>query len=148
MRCAIARARSIFALAAFCLAWQAFAPVALAQQATNLREKGVTEDHPESLMLQQWREMELQARYVQALVDRIRGNWKRPDRIAGRAVCRLKVRQNPGGNVISAEVLPDCPYDDAARRSIEAAVLRSQPLPYEGFESVFSRILILDFRAQ
>ena len=144
---AIARARSTFALGAFCLALQTFAPVARAQQATNIGEKGVAEGHPESLMSHEWREMQLQARYAQALVDRIRGNWKRPDRIDGRAVCRLKVRQNPGGNVISAEALPDCPYDDAARRSIEAAVLRSQPLPYEGFESVFSRILILDFRA-
>ena len=43
---------------------------------------------------------------------------------------------------------PSCPYDEAGRRSVEAAVLKAQPLPYQGFESVFNRTLILNFRAE
>jgi colicin import membrane protein len=32
------------------------------------------------------------------------------------------------------------------RRSIEAAVLRAQPLPYTGFESVFEREVTFNFK--
>ena len=58
------------------------------------------------------------------------------------------IRQIPGGTVIDAQVDPSCPYDEAGRRSVEAAVLKAQPLPYQGFESVFNRTLILNFRAE
>ena len=36
----------------------------------------------------------------------------------------------------------------SGRRSVEAAVLKAQPLPYRGFESVFSRNLTINFRAE
>ena len=52
----------------------------------------------------------------------------------------------PGGEVIDVEVSPACPYDEQGRRSVEAAVLKAQPLPYAGFESVFSRDLSIRFR--
>ena len=58
----------------------------------------------------------------------------------------IRIRQVPGGEVIDVEVLPSCPYDELGRRSVEAAVLKAQPLPYAGFESVFKRDLILRFR--
>jgi colicin import membrane protein len=41
-----------------------------------------------------------------------------------------------------------CPYDDAGRRSLENAVLRTKTLPYKGFEKVFQRNLTLIFRPQ
>ncbi|TWR29546.1 protein TolA, partial [Xanthomonas vasicola] len=47
-----------------------------------------------------------------------------------------------------AKVAPGCPYDEAGQRSIEAAVLSAQPLPYRGFESVFQRNLTFVFTAQ
>ncbi|HRO28373.1 MAG TPA: protein TolA, partial [Luteimonas sp.] len=62
--------------------------------------------------------------------------------------CRIVIRQIPGGEVVSAEVDPSCPYDAQGRRSVEAAVLKAQPLPYVGFESVFQRNLTLNFQAQ
>ncbi|MEO6364766.1 MAG: protein TolA, partial [Luteimonas sp.] len=40
------------------------------------------------------------------------------------------------------------PYDAIGRRSVEAAVLKAQPLPYAGFEEVFNRTLILSFDPQ
>ena len=49
----------------------------------------------------------------------------------------------PGGEVIDVEVAAVCPYDELGRRSVEAAVLKAQPLPYAGFESVFIRELTL-----
>ena len=62
--------------------------------------------------------------------------------------CRVSIRQLPGGEVIDVQVQAGCPFDDAGRRSLEAAVLRAQPLPYRGFENVFQRNLTLNFEAQ
>lgn len=87
-------------------------------------------------------------RYQLALQDAILRNWTRPDNVPLGQPCRIIIRQIPGGQVISAEVDSSCPYDDLGRRSIEAAVLKAQPLPYAGFEPVFSRQLNLNFRAQ
>lgn len=72
------------------------------------------------------------------------GAWVRPDNVPpGR--CRIVINQLPGGRVLSATVSPTCPYDEAGKRSIEAAVLNAQPLPYRGFESVFQRELTFNF---
>ena len=90
----------------------------------------------------------LAARYAAALQDAILRNWTRPDTVPIGQECRIVIRQIPGGEVVSAEVDPSCPYDELGRRSVEAAVLKAQPLPYVGFESVFQRTLRLNFRAQ
>lgn len=90
----------------------------------------------------------LNARYAAALQEAILRNWTRPDNVPLGQRCRIIIRQIPGGQVISAEVEPSCPYDELGRRSVEAAVLKAQPLPYAGFESVFSRQLNLNFQAQ
>ena len=89
----------------------------------------------------------LEAKYIQAISEAIRRNWTRPENVPLGAPCQLRIRQIPGGEVIDVEVSPSCPYDDLGRRSVEAAVLKAQPLPYAGFESVFSRNLNLTFRA-
>lgn len=90
----------------------------------------------------------LQARYAAALQSAITAKWTRPDSIPPGALCRLVIRQLPGGEVVSAEVSSPCSYDEQGRRSIEAAVLKAQPLPYAGFERVFQRTVTLNFRAQ
>ncbi|GAB1594454.1 protein TolA [Lysobacter claricitrinus] len=89
----------------------------------------------------------LLGRYASALQEAIRAKWVRPDNIPPNAMCRLVIRQLPGGEVIDAQVTSPCVYDEAGRRSIEAAVLKAQPLPYAGFEKVFKRELTLNFRA-
>ncbi|MEI2456452.1 protein TolA [Lysobacter firmicutimachus] len=90
----------------------------------------------------------LAARYAAALQAAIVQKWTRPDSIPVGAGCRLNIRQLPGGSVIAVEVVEPCAYDEQGRRSIEAAVLKAQPLPYAGFESVFSRNLNLNFKAE
>lgn len=90
----------------------------------------------------------LAARYAAALTDAIQRNWTRPDSVPLGQRCVINIRQIPGGQVISARVDPSCPYDELGRRSIEAAVLKAQPLPYAGFEPVFNRNLRLNFEAQ
>lgn len=90
----------------------------------------------------------LAARYAAAIQEAILRNWTRPDSVPIGQRCRIVIRQIPGGEVVSAEVDPSCPYDDLGRRSVEAAVLKAQPLPYAGFEAVFQRTLVLNFQAQ
>lgn len=86
--------------------------------------------------------------YSQALIEKIRSNWTRPDNISPDQICKIVIRQIPGGEVIDTQVDPSCPYDEVGRRSVEAAVMKAQPLPYQGFESVFNRTLILRFRPE
>ena len=38
--------------------------------------------------------------------------------------------------------------DAAGQDSVERAVLKAQPLPYRGYESVFARTLTLNFEAR
>lgn len=90
----------------------------------------------------------LKAKYAAALQEAILRNWTRPDSVSLGQRCRITIRQLPGGEVVSAEVSPSCPYDELGRRSVEAAVLKAQPLPYAGFETVFERNLTLNFEAQ
>lgn len=89
----------------------------------------------------------LLGRYAAALQEAIRAKWVRPDDVPSGSVCRLVIRQLPGGEVMEAQVVAPCAYDEAGRRSIEAAVLKAQPLPYAGFEKVFRRELTLNFKA-
>ena len=90
----------------------------------------------------------LEAAYSKALTDAIRSNWTQPDNVSSSQVCKIVIRQIPGGEVIDAQVDPSCPYDEQGQRSVEAAVLKAQPLPYRGFESVFNRSLTINFRAE
>lgn len=88
----------------------------------------------------------LLAQYAAALTRTITDNWLRPDNIPVGVNCPLRITQIPGGQVISARVLPACPYDEAGRRSVENAVLRAQPLPYAPYKSVFQREITLNFK--
>lgn len=91
---------------------------------------------------------DLAARYAQALTEAIRRNWNRPETVPLGQRCRILITQVNGGTVIDVQVVSPCPYDDIGRRSVEAAVLKAQPLPFAGFESVFRRKLELDFTPQ
>lgn len=90
----------------------------------------------------------LAARYAAAIQEAIARNWTRPDNVPLGQRCRLYITQIVGGEVISVEFDPSCPYDAVGRRSVEAAVRKAEPLPYAGFERVFNRRLNLNFAAQ
>lgn len=83
--------------------------------------------------------------YSAALQNAITPNWLRPDNISDGAVCPVRITQIVGGQVISATVLPSCPFNDIGKHSVEAAVLRSSPLPYKGFEDQFQPVVIFNF---
>src|SRR5690554_1279995 len=90
----------------------------------------------------------LATRYAAAIQEAILSNWTRPDNVPLGQRCRITITQVRGGTVVRVEVSPTCPYDELGRRSVEAAVLKAQPLPYAGFESVFNRNLNLNFEAR
>lgn len=87
----------------------------------------------------------LRARYAAAIQAAVTSKWTRPENMST-APCRMTITQLPGGEVMSVDFSASCPYDEAGKRSVEAAVLKAQPLPYAGFEPVFSRRLIFTFR--
>lgn len=88
----------------------------------------------------------LQGRYALAIQQAVLQNWLRPDSAQPGIRCTLRIVQIPGGEVIQASVTSPCNADALTRRSIEAAVLKAQPLPYRGYESVFSRDIKFNFK--
>lgn len=86
----------------------------------------------------------LLAQYSAALLNAAFQNWMRPDTTQS-VVCDVNIKQIPGGEVLSATVVEPCRTDALTKQSIEAAILRAQPLPYKGFESVFRREIIFTF---
>lgn len=88
------------------------------------------------------------ASYQVALKNAILRQWTRPESVKLGQECQVLIRQIPGGEVVSVEISPSCPYDEQGRRSVEAAVLKASPLPYAGFEDVFVRNPVLKFRAE
>ncbi len=94
----------------------------------------------------QGRDDSLLGRYSLAIQAAVTQNWLRPDTTRPGVRCVLRILQIPGGEVIQVSVSTPCNADDPTRRSIEAAVLKAQPLPYTGYESVFQREIRFNFK--
>ncbi len=88
------------------------------------------------------------ASYIAAIQAAILRQWTRPESVRIGQQCQVLIRQIPGGEVVSVQVSPDCPYDELGRRSVEAAVLKASPLPYAGYEKAFVRDPVFTFRAE
>jgi colicin import membrane protein len=88
------------------------------------------------------------AMYMAAIRDAVLRQWTRPESVELGQRCRISIRQIPGGEVVSVDIAPSCPYDALGRRSVEAAILKASPLPYAGFEDVFDRNVTLNFVAE
>ena len=77
----------------------------------------------------------------------VQQNWRKPPTTAEDMVCVLNIRLVPGGDVTDVS-LGNCRIDTSTRRSIEDAVMRSSPLPWDGFEDVAPRAFGFRFCAQ
>ena len=82
--------------------------------------------------------------YIRLIVNRIEQNWIRPASAQPGLECEVRVIQIPSGDIVDARV-GRCNGDDAVIRSIEAAVLRSSPLPRPPVPSLFERTLNVVF---
>ena len=105
-----------------------------------------TPDEPEGEELQGADvEDSLLGQYSALINQVVTQNWRRPANTPPGIKCELVVRQIPGGEVIGVSVGAFCNADPLTRQSIQDAVERASPLPYDGFESVFDSRLNFTF---
>jgi len=78
----------------------------------------------------------LEARYRAALVQAIRAQWAGDKERKRGEPCIVTIKQVEGGFVQLASA-KGCVLSEEDRRALEAAVVKAQPLPYQGFETVF-----------
>lgn len=85
--------------------------------------------------------------YIAMIQQAIVRNWNRPPSARAGLECTVKVAQTPSGTVLSAQV-DKCNGDEAVRQSIQAAVIKSSPLPPPPDPRVFERNLVFVFKPQ
>jgi colicin import membrane protein len=81
--------------------------------------------------------------YMAQIRQKIERNWSAPASAGAELQCSVRVRQVPGGEVVGVSILT-CNGDDAVRRSVEAAIYRSSPLPEPSDPSLFDRNILLN----
>ena len=82
---------------------------------------------------------QLIARYQLAVISKVEKQWNKPASANKNLLCYVKVRQIPGGGVIDATIASPCNANAIVKKSIVAAIIKADPLPYKGFEKVFAR---------
>ena len=80
--------------------------------------------------------------YMALIRQKIERNWAAPASASSELECFVRVRQIPGGEVVGVTIL-SCNGDDAVKRSVEAAIYRSSPLPEPSDPSLFDRNILL-----
>ena len=83
--------------------------------------------------------------YIAMIEQRIVRNWNRPPSARAGLECRVRVTQTPTGTVLTVQI-DQCNGDAAVKQSIEAAVMRSSPLPPPPDPRLFERNLVLVFK--
>jgi len=83
------------------------------------------------------------ALYVAQIRQKIERNWSAPASASAEVECSVRVRQVPGGEVVGVTILT-CDGDEAVKRSVEAAIYRSSPLPEPSDPSLFDRNILLN----
>jgi len=83
------------------------------------------------------------AAYQFAIAQRIRRNWSVPASAGADTRCVVSVRQIPGGEIVGVNIL-SCNGDEAVKRSVEAAIRRSSPLPEPSNPDLFRPLLELN----
>ena len=83
---------------------------------------------------------ELRRIYLAELRAAILKQWNRPE--ISITTCSIELQLRPGGQVAGAK-LGRCSLVADARNQLEAAALLAQPLPYRGYETVFSELVEL-----
>ena len=97
---------------------------------------------PEAPVGERGEDDSLRAKYRALMLQTAEQNW---NHIGAPELTRCKVRfaQIPGGMITKVEFI-DCPYDEQGREFVDRA-LRKDPMPYQGFETVFMPRVELTF---
>jgi len=87
-------------------------------------------------------------RYVEQIQARIDRAWLRPRTAIGAPIfrCQVQVDQDPQGKVGPVTLL-DCNGDERWKLSLVHAIERASPLPSPPDSAVFTRHVLLEFRA-
>lgn len=120
------------------------APSGSAAETERIAQLAIPEDRkvrPHQSDQEQARAEHYMAAIQTAVVKKLRQSSSGPV-----ARCTLKIVQIPGGDVISVRVAEPCAADRVVRYSLERAVMEASPLPYVGYESVFSRTIELSLQ--
>jgi colicin import membrane protein len=91
---------------------------------------------------------QLIARYQLAVISKVEKQWNKPASANKNLLCHVKVRQIPGGGVIDATISSPCNANAIVKKSIIAAIIKADPLPFKGFEKVFARTSTFIFQPQ
>jgi len=81
--------------------------------------------------------------YQFAIGQKIRRNWAVPASANSETRCTVLVTQLPGGDIVGVNIRT-CNGDEAVKRSVEAAIRRSSPLPEPSDPDLFDRNLTLN----
>lgn len=81
--------------------------------------------------------------YQFAIGQLIRRNWSVPASAGPETQCSVRVTQLPGGDIVGVNIL-SCNGDEAVKRSVEAAIRKSSPLPKPSDPDLFDRNLLLN----
>jgi colicin import membrane protein len=87
----------------------------------------------------------LRDQYANAIAQKVERNWIHPAAAVQPGSCRVRVKQIPGGDVVSVDASA-CTGDPSYRQSVEAAVFRAAPLPQPPDPAVFDRDIIFTFK--
>ena len=83
------------------------------------------------------------ALYMAQIRQKIERNWSAPASADAELKCSVRVRQVRGGEVVGVTIV-SCNGDEAVRRSVEAAIYRSSPLPEPSDPNLFDRNILLN----
>ena len=105
----------------------------LNQEAARARQQAETDPELQRLLVlederRRANETQLLDEYVRSVEDRIYENWIRPASAEAGLVCVVNLTLAPSGDVV-AVLISHCIGDEVVAESIEAAVLRSSPIP-------------------
>jgi len=85
------------------------------------------------------------AQYVALIQQKVVRNWAKPVTAKPGLKCEVFVSQIPGGDVTGVRI-GSCNGDEAVKRSVEAAVYKSSPLPVPSNPALFERNLRFNFQ--
>lgn len=85
--------------------------------------------------------------YRIAIAQKVERNWIKPPSISQGASCKVRVKQIPGGDVVSVDASA-CTGDPSYRKSVEAAVFRAAPLPQPPDSALFDQNIIFTFEPE
>ncbi|MCA1778364.1 MAG: TonB C-terminal domain-containing protein [Xanthomonadaceae bacterium] len=124
----------------------------LAEQRQRQQQQHQAEQQAERLRLAreqaeaEQREAGLRDEYVSTIAELVARNWIRPPTTHSGVRCAVRVVQIPGGEIIDQAIASPCNADEITKRSILSAVERAGVLPYRGYEDVFEREIVFNFR--